>query len=402
MMKSKSVALPCEDPVTNAVNAAKPILDALDPEARANIEFLAIGTESGLDLSKSLSNLVHRELDLPRSCRVFEVKQACYAATAALQCAVAVVTAAVRPETRALVINADIPHPVQGSYYEPSQGVGSVAVLVSRNPVLAVIEPVSGLHSYEVMDSCRPQFTREVVETDLSLLTYLKCFEGAFADYCRKQPSADFVTSFDLLAMHTPFAGMVRGAHRALLRKLTSLSAAEIEQDFRARAEPSVRYGQQVGNIYAGSVLLALTSSLANSDHDTERSIGVFSYGSGCASEFYRVIGLPGPARNELKGAVEQSLEERVRLSWDRYDSLAAVAGQPPAGTQQAAIDFEGCADILELSNFGQPRLVLAGVENYARVYRWADGVPRQASGHAARDRTASPPESARQSRLWK
>lgn len=34
MMEKKSVGLPCEDPVTNAVNAAKPIIDALSEDEK--------------------------------------------------------------------------------------------------------------------------------------------------------------------------------------------------------------------------------------------------------------------------------------------------------------------------------------------------------------------------------
>ena len=34
MMVNKSVALPCEDPVTNGVNAAKPIIDLLSEEEK--------------------------------------------------------------------------------------------------------------------------------------------------------------------------------------------------------------------------------------------------------------------------------------------------------------------------------------------------------------------------------
>ena len=42
LMDRKSVNLPIEDPVTNAVNAAKPLIDALSPKDRDAIE-LVIG-----------------------------------------------------------------------------------------------------------------------------------------------------------------------------------------------------------------------------------------------------------------------------------------------------------------------------------------------------------------------
>src|SRR4051794_38023499 len=85
MMDEKSVNLPCEDAITNAVNAAKPLVDALTEEERERIELVVIGTESGLDFGKPISTYIHEQLGLSNRCRSFEVKHACYGGTAALQ-----------------------------------------------------------------------------------------------------------------------------------------------------------------------------------------------------------------------------------------------------------------------------------------------------------------------------
>ena len=85
MMVEKSVGLPCEDAVTNAVNAAKPIVDALSEEERSRIELIITATESGVDFGKSLSTYIHDYLGLGRKCRLFELKQASYGGTAGLQ-----------------------------------------------------------------------------------------------------------------------------------------------------------------------------------------------------------------------------------------------------------------------------------------------------------------------------
>src|SRR5260370_39677782 len=55
-MDERSVALPFEDPVTHAVNAARPVVDALSPEQRDRIEILITATESGVDYSKSVAS----------------------------------------------------------------------------------------------------------------------------------------------------------------------------------------------------------------------------------------------------------------------------------------------------------------------------------------------------------
>ncbi len=58
-MKEKVVALPFEDPITFAVNAAKPIIDSLSEEERNQIEMVITCTESGIDFGKSISTYVH-------------------------------------------------------------------------------------------------------------------------------------------------------------------------------------------------------------------------------------------------------------------------------------------------------------------------------------------------------
>ena len=101
MMEKKSVGLPCEDPITNGVNAAKPIIDALSEEERNQIELFITSTESGVDFGKSLSTYIHDYLGLSRHCRLFEVKQACYGGTAALQMAINTVAANGNPSAKA-------------------------------------------------------------------------------------------------------------------------------------------------------------------------------------------------------------------------------------------------------------------------------------------------------------
>ncbi len=74
LMREKTVALPYEDPVTFAVNAAKPLLDSLTPEERDQIRMVITCTESGIDFSKSMSTYCHELLGLSRNCRLFEIK----------------------------------------------------------------------------------------------------------------------------------------------------------------------------------------------------------------------------------------------------------------------------------------------------------------------------------------
>src|SRR5689334_13008897 len=66
LMSEKTVALPCEDPVSFAVNAARPLVDRLTESERSCIEMIVTCTESGIDFGKSLSTYVHAQLGVEK------------------------------------------------------------------------------------------------------------------------------------------------------------------------------------------------------------------------------------------------------------------------------------------------------------------------------------------------
>jgi polyketide biosynthesis 3-hydroxy-3-methylglutaryl-CoA synthase-like enzyme PksG len=375
MMSRKSVALHCEDAVSFAVNAAKPIVDALTPEQRDSIELLIVGTESGVDFGKSLATYVHDALGLSRNCRLFETKQACYSGTAAMQMAAAVVAASPFEGVRALVISSDVARPVPHTYVEPSQGAGAMAMLISDNPVVAAFDHgANGYFSYEVMDTCRPTPEAEAGDVDLSLLTYIDCLRGSFADYASKVDGADIVDSFDLLAMHTPFPGMVKGAHRTVLRRLKKMSPQELEDDFNRRLGPAVTYPREVGNIYAGTVFLALASTIDNARIDRETRLGIFSYGSGCASEFYSAVVTPQSQRTVAQMGITKRLNGRYQLAMEEYDELLAATAELKFGTPDFTFDLDRFPQIVKSQLANRKLLVLSEVRGHHREYVWLGG----------------------------
>ena len=179
------------------------------------------------------------------------------------------------------------------SYAEPSSGAGAVAILVSGNPyVFQVDVGANGYYGYEVMDTCRPLPDSEAGDADLSLLSYLDCCEQAFLEYQKRVSGVDYRETFGYLTFHTPFGGMVKGAHRTMMRKMAGAKPAEIEADFQKRVTPGLKYCQRVGNIMGGTVFLSLASTIDYGQFDTPQRVGCFSYGSGCCSEFDRAAAL--------------------------------------------------------------------------------------------------------------
>ncbi|MFC3051551.1 hydroxymethylglutaryl-CoA synthase family protein [Kordiimonas pumila] len=379
LIDEKTVALPCEDPVSFAVNAAKPIIDALSEEEKSRIEMVVTCTESGIDFGKSISTYIHNLLNLPSNCRLFEIKQACYSGAAGLQMALNFLLSGTSPGAKALVITTDISrfalddkNAVQEwAYSEPTSGAGAVAMLVSDKPDIFRIDPGAyGNHAFEVMDTCRPGPDTEAGDADLSLMAYLDCCNGAYTDYARRVEGADFKKSFQYLCFHTPFGGMVKGAHRHLMRKLYKTPSPEIESDFNERLMPSLAYGRRVGNTAGGGIFVALTGVIDNAPISAPLRIGIFSYGSGCCSEFFSGTVTPDGQKVLAKMNIDQALKKRHLLSMDEYEWLLSGEQTLRFGTKDANISLDNIPGVSS-NGTGKNWLVLEGVSDYHREYRW-------------------------------
>lgn len=380
LMKEKSVALPYEDPITFAVNAAKPLIDALTPEEKDRIEMVITCTESAFDFGKSMSTYCHDLLGLNRNCRLFELKNACYSGVAGLQMAVNFVLSQTSPGGKVLVIATDVSRfmveeggealSADWSFAEPSGGSGAVAMLVSDRPhVFQIDVGASGYYGYEVMDTCRPSADTDAGDTDLSLLSYLNCCENAYLEYEKRVDGAHFGDTFGYIAYHTPFGGMVKGAHRNMMRKLVKAKPAEIEVDFQRRVGPGLVHCQRVGNIMGATAALSLASTIDNAPIEAPQRIGVFSYGSGCCSEFFSGVVQPEGQQRLRAMNIQSTLDRRHELSMEQYDDLLERSRALKFGTR----DFVPDAAFVPQARktLGQPTLFLKQIKEFHREYEW-------------------------------
>lgn len=380
LMKEKTVALPYEDPITYAVNAAKPIVDALSAEEKDRIEMLITCTESSFDFGKSMSTYCHDYLGLNRNCRLFELKNACYSGVAGIQNAINFILSGVSPGAKALVIATDLSRFMdeeggegltsEWSFAEPSGGSGAVAMLISDQPYIFQVDVgANGYYGYEVMDTCRPTADTDAGDSDLSLLSYLDCCENAFLEYKKRVEGADFIDSFAYIAYHTPFGGMVKGAHRNMMRKLMKAKPKIIEEDFDRRVLPGLDYCQRVGNIMGATTALSLASTIDNGRYDTPQRIGVFSYGSGCCSEFFSgVVRKDGQERLQAMKISEQ-LDKRTELDMQEYNDLLIGSNAVKFGTRNVVLDSEFLTRAR--ATHDQPVLFLKQIKEFHREYEW-------------------------------
>ncbi|MGC3020704.1 hydroxymethylglutaryl-CoA synthase [Brevibacterium sp. FAM 24630] len=323
-----SFPAPDEDIVTMAAAAAAPIIERSGTEG---IRTMLFATESGTDQSKAAGMAVHSLLELPSQMRIIEVKEACYSATAALQAAVGIVTRS--PGQRVLVIASDVARYELDTAGEPTQGAGAVAMLVSANPRLLEIEPVSGLNSADVDDFWRPNdSTTAIVDGALSVTAYLDSLTGAWNDL--QTQDGPGIDEIDRILYHQPFTKMAKKAQV----HLAGLTGAVLDTEIVAGAQTasasdprdtglaaSTLYNRRLGNSYTASLYAGLCSLL---DHDSDlagRRIGLFSYGSGSVGEFFTARVVPGYEQHSHRETVTAALDARVPLSIDEYRALHAT-----------------------------------------------------------------------------
>lgn len=350
-----SVAAPDEDTVTLAAAAAQPIVADLDEAGKAAIRTLLVATETGIDQSKSAGVYVHHLLGLSPACRVVELKQACYSGTSALQMALALV--ARNPEQKVLVIASDVARYDIGSSGEPTQGAGAVAMLIAADPRLVAIEPVSGLHTRDVMDFWRPNYRMNaVVDGRLSIRAYTESLAGAWSDYCEQggHPFAEI----DVFCYHQPFTKMAVKAHQ----HLTRISGAPRDPEvMEAQVADSLRYNRQLGNSYTASMYIGLSSLLDNATEDLSGArIGFFSYGSGAVGEFFTGTVQPD-YRNRLRTAENRKqIDGRRRISHEEYLQLVIPANPVDGGDHEIPVTGTG-------------PFRLTAIRGHQRIYREAD-----------------------------
>lgn len=320
---------PDEDIVTMAAEAAKPIISQINP---SDIHLLLFATESGIDHSKAAGIWVHHLLGLSPSCRVVELKQACYSATCALQLAVSHVRA--NPEHKALVIASDIARYGLKSTGEPTQGAGAVAILISKNPRLLVVEKGAGVDTSHVMDFWRPTYmTEALVDGKYSTKVYLETLERTWKEYTTETKRT--WNDHERFCFHTPFCKMADKAYDRLA-KMNAIDT-RLPNTIKKLSSDSLSYAKRIGNCYTAALFMSLASLLENDTAIAPGArIGCYSYGSGAVGEFFSCIVQPDYKKYLFSKDHAEMLDKRRKLSIAEYEELYSTE-LPKDGSEWAS-----------------------------------------------------------------
>ena len=342
----QAVVPPTQDIVTLGAAAADQLMT---PTVRQRISTIIVATESGIDNSKASAIYIKHLLGLGDYVRTVELKEACYSATAGLQFARGLV--AVNPQELVLVIAADIARYGLATPGEVTQGAGAVAMLVSQNPHVLAFEPTAVSLTKDVMDFWRPLYASEaMVDGKYSTNVYIDFFKQTLTRY--QQLTGRQLADFAAVLFHLPFTKMGKKALAAVLGERTDATA----QRLRTALAASQVYSRQVGNLYTGSLYLALMSYLQNGTAQPGDRLALFSYGSGAEGELYTGI-LQPDFKNSLS-PVAETLANRQQVTISAYEDDF----HQQLGMKSADISFDLTKD--------PAKFVLAGQQDHQRCYQ--------------------------------
>lgn len=352
LIEALSVTPVTEDIVTLAASAADQILT---DEDKATIDMVILATESSVDQSKAAAIYVHHLMGIQPFARSFEVKEACYSATAALDYAKLHVAA--KPESRVLVIASDIAKYGIDSAGESTQGAGSIAMLITANPRILELHQDNVAQTRDIMDFWRPNYsTTPFVNGVYSTKQYLDSLETTWQAYQDKTGAQ--LTDFAAFCFHLPFPKLaLKGLNKMMDESLPVEHKEHLLENFQA----SITYSKQIGNIYTGSLYLGLLSLLENSKTlQAGDRIGLFSYGSGAVSEIFSGQLVAGYEQMLMTNR-QTILDQRHRLSVAEYEELFY---------EEAKLDEQGNASF---NIYLTSKFALTEIKDNQRLYQIND-----------------------------
>ncbi|XHV78258.1 hydroxymethylglutaryl-CoA synthase [Streptococcus dysgalactiae subsp. equisimilis] len=352
LIEALSVTPVTEDIVTLAASAADQILT---DEDKATIDMVILATESSVDQSKAAAIYVHHLMGIQPFARSFEVKEACYSATAALDYAKLHVAA--KPESRVLVIASDIAKYGIDSAGESTQGAGSIAMLITANPRILELHQDNVAQTRDIMDFWRPNYsTTPFVNGIYSTKQYLDSLETTWQAYQDKTGAQ--LTDFAAFCFHLPFPKLaLKGLNKMMDESLPVEHKEHLLENFQA----SITYSKQIGNIYTGSLYLGLLSLLENSKTlQAGDRIGLFSYGSGAVSEIFSGQLVAGYEQMLMTNR-QTILDQRHRLSVAEYEELFY---------EEAKLDEQGNASF---NTYLTSKFALTEIKDNQRLYQIND-----------------------------
>ncbi len=307
-----------ENVVTLAVNAAKRALENWSGSVE-DLGLIIAATETAPDMSRPLSSWVMSELGIKGAIRSYEVKHACYGATAALRQAHEWLLSGNAKGKSALIVAADVALYAPEHSGEPTQGAGAVAMIIGQ-PTIASIDTQSFYWSDPQFDFWRP--TNENyphVNGKLSLSCYINATMQCFKQYAPQAELSGALHEMDLLCFHIPFPKMVFKAVKKL-GEYCGWDANKTLEFYQHKILPTMEWNQQIGNSYTASLWFAVANALYKLQ--PKQQFTAFSYGSGSGAELLTLRCMQNQANAAWAQNLQADLSARTIINAAQYQEL--------------------------------------------------------------------------------
>jgi hydroxymethylglutaryl-CoA synthase len=327
-----------QDAVVLAANALTRLLEENEVDVQ-KVQKLYVGTESAVDSAKPIGSYLHTCLQQKPGMGsighwdTVDFTFACIGAVDALQACLDYIR--LNPEHQAIVVATDFAKYDLKSPGEYTQGAGSIVLLLSANPRIMEVEPQTGVSTQGVFDFFKPRRILpkqevhihsqdpwvQIEEEEVKIFKDQPVFDGAYSQQCymartqeayfRLKEKLDYAGAlyerWDAILMHLPYCFQARRSfieifakeNSALLskqpgdhpsEKIKCLYKSEVYQRLiEEKIQEQEYFSGSIGNIYTGSVFLALLGYLYNTlkKDKNPTKIGFLAYGSGSKSKAF-------------------------------------------------------------------------------------------------------------------
>ena len=280
------------------------------------------------------------------------MKEACYGGTAAI--AIAKNHVASNPESSVLVITSDLAKYGIGATGESTQGAGSCAMLIKKDPSILILNDDNVYQTRDIMDFWRPNYSDfPHVDGHFSTKQYLDCLETTWNEYSKKFNKS--LDNFEAICFHLPFPKIgLKGLNTIVPKQENENLKDKLNENFHT----SIIYNQKVGNIYTGSLYLNLLSLLENSKSlSSGDNILMYSYGSGAVCEIFSVTLVDG-FEKRLRSDRMADFDARVKLSIEEYEKMFF---------EKIELDENGNSSFISDDD---SLFSLEKIENHMRIYK--------------------------------
>lgn len=333
------------------------------------IDRIYVGTESGIDNSKPIASFVTALMEQKfgeslHQCDVVDFTFACIGGVDALQNCFDFIR--LHPEKKAIVLATDIAKYDLESGGEYTQGAGAVALLVQSNPRIIAFDTIWATDTKGLFDFFKPY--RTISKTDITgnnqnpewhgqreqhieIHKDQPVFDGQYSNQCYMDRTRGAYFSFkqqigfegtlydswENIIMHLPYA--FQG--RRMLSEIYALDSAENNRDSDLKAvaksegyqsfvaqklAPAEKASSIVGNLYTGSVFMALLSTLSvhleNAKEIEGKKFGFLAYGSGSKSKVFQGTIQPGWKTALQSVKLFETLAQSHEIDFETYEAL--------------------------------------------------------------------------------